>query len=492
MNRREHAILSRLIPLPKEVRFNDGREYQLCNQCKVTINSFEEISGADKYFRSYWNISPELNIKTEKSLMSMERDGYSVHVSENLVEISARSQTGIMHAMKTLRQLAEPARGTERVNTYILPQCEINDAPAMPFRGIHICIFPETPMWEVERMLRLAAYHKVNYAVIETWGVFPFESHPEFCWQDRKFDKTELKRLILLGEELGVTLFPQFNLLGHATASRVITGKHAVLDFEPSLQPIFEPCGWSWCLSNPETRRILTDLVMELYDFFERPPYFHIGCDEAYDVGSCAECSKHELKELIREHILYFHGLFKAHGTRVIMWHDMLVNSADERWKGYVACGGPELDMLYQELPRDIIIADWQYYYAIKDGEPPPEWPTAKFFKNENFEVLVCPWKDEKGAVSLGDLAETENLTGMLETTWHIFHNTDMISTFSTAPAAAWSPAQEKRHDFGRGRWLSTALHLRQIQWDMKINEYTKFGFVQNQVDPGHHPHKLN
>ena len=69
---------------------------------------------------------------------------------------------GLLNAFKTLRQLAEVQRGTEKVTGYFLVQCEINDAPAMEFRGIHLCIFPETPLWDIEKQIRLAAYHKFN------------------------------------------------------------------------------------------------------------------------------------------------------------------------------------------------------------------------------------------------------------------------------------------------------------------------------------------
>ncbi len=485
--------MSRLVPLPQEIQFCEGDDYVLCNQCKVVIDTADNSLDVKKFFRDFWDVTPAVEKTATSAVEAMGAEEYAIRIDAATLTISAKTAAGLRFALMTLRQLAEPQRGTAQVAAYILPECTIKDAPALPFRGIHLCIFPETKLWDIERMIRLAAYHKVNYVVVETWGVFPFESHPEFCWTDRQIDKGELKRLIHLGKELGVTLFPQFNLLGHATSSRVIAGKHAVLDYHKSLQPLFEPCGWSWCLSNPETRRVLTDLVQELYDFYERPPFFHIGCDEAYDLGSCAECGKRELKELVLDHILYFRNLLRQQGARVIMWHDMLLSTQDERWKGYIVCGDPEhhLEELYKELPKDIVIADWQYGYNVKNSDPEPTWPTSKFFKSENFDVLVCPWQNERVAVSLGAMAEEEKLTGLLETTWHIYHNDFLCNNFTTALAAAWSPSQERKYHFGRGRWLATALHLRQIGWDMGINEYHKTGFVQEQVDPGERPFEI-
>lgn len=496
MDSHEIKILTdRLIPVPKEIKFRDGREYPIAGKCKVAIHAAEtgEISEkAEKLFKDYWNAEAEITLKQDASAKKLGTDAYKIKVAEKQLSITVKGMAGLLNAFKTLRQLAEVQRGTEKVTGYFLVQCEINDAPAMEFRGIHLCIFPETPLWDIEKQIRLAAYHKFNYAVIETWGVFPFDSHPEFCWADRKISKTELKKLILLGRELGITLIPQFNLLGHAAAARSMTGKHAVLDYNPSLQPLFEPEGWTWCLSNPEVRRIQTDLVMEMYEFYDCPPFFHIGCDEADNIGTCRDCRKHVLKDLVRDHIVYYHDLFKKHGARIIMWHDMLLQRGDERWKGYIVCGLPEhkLDRLYRELPKDIVIADWQYGYKAKEDDPEPTWPTTKFFRKEKFDVLVCPWINEQGTKSLGEFAGKEKLMGMLETTWHIYHGVHYPYVHATAAYAAWNPAVNPMTSLATR--LSVAMHMRQIGWDMDVVDYEKTGWNQYQVDPGHHPHPVS
>ena len=497
MNAEEVKILTgRLIPVPKKIKFKDGAVYPIRRRCAVTLNvppsgDIDFRKTAASLFRAYWQVTPSFTVKTAAAV-KLPAEGYRIKVSEKELAITAGDYAGLLNAMKTLRQLAEVERGTEKAAGYFLVQCEIGDAPAVPFRGIHLCIFPETPLWDIEKQIRLAAYHKFNYAVIETWGVFPFESHPEFCWQEHRIDKAELKRLIRLGRELGITLIPQFNLLGHAAASRAITGKHAILDFDPALQPLFEPEGWTWCISNPNVRRILTDLVTELYEFYERPPFFHIGCDEADNIGTCRECRHHVLKDLVRDHLLYFHELFRKEGTRIIMWHDMLLKKGDPRWKGYTVCGLPEhkLSELYRELPRDIVIADWQYRTdKVDPGDPEPEWPTVKFFKKEKFPVVVCPWLNEGGTISLGRLAAKEKLFGMLETTWHIWHDHHHAAVFGVSSCAAWNP--DKAPKVSLSFRLATAYHIRQIGWDMKLSEYEKTGFSQYQVDPGHHPHQL-
>ena len=495
MEEHEEKILAeRLIPPPKAARFDDGAEFHLADGCRIVLR-VAEFDGvretAEKLCRQYWNVSAAVAVEAAEDAENRGVDEYLLRVGAEEVVVKARGAVGVRNAFKTLRQLAEAERGGARLNGYFIVPCEIDDAPALEFRGIHLCIFPETPLWDVEKQLRLAAYHKFNYAVIECWGVFPFASHPEMCWRDRKLDRAELKRLIDLGAELGITLIPQLNILGHATCSRVITGKHFVLDLDPSLQPLFEPAGWSWCLSNPETRKLLTDLAEELHDFFGRPRFFHIGCDEAYDLASCRDCRKRELKDLVRDHILWFHRRFAERGARLIMWHDMLVGKGDERWKGYTANARPGrgLDELYRELPHDIVIADWQYGYPVAPDGAEPTWPTVRFFAGQKFDVLVCPWLDNAGTASLGRLAAATHLKGMLATAWHISHDRKFPNIYGVAASVAWNPEAVLPRPVALR--LTVAHHTRQVGWDMGVEEYERTGCSQHQVDPGSHPHEL-
>lgn len=485
-----NTIVDSLIPMPQFFEATSGREYLIKDGCRAVISVAEPIGvkeKAEELFWNYWQVKPAVALQNPKeTLQSLGGESYHIGVTQDELYIAAYNIKGMMNAFKTLRQLAEVSHGIGELTGYFLIPCQIKDYPALSFRGVHICIFPETPIWDIEKQLRIAAYHKFNYAIIETWGVFPFESHPEFCWDDRKVSKTDLQRLIHLGKDIGITLIPQLNLFGHASASRVCSGKHAILDYHPSLQPLFEPLGWSWCISNPEVRRIQADLVLELYEFYGRPEFFHIGCDEAYDIGSCCECRKHVLKDLLKEHILFFYELLKKRGCRIIMWHDMLVREDDVRWKGYIALGMAQhyLENLHRELPRDIVIADWQYLYPESKDLAEPDWPTSEFFKNAGFDVLVCPWLDVRGTKSLGAFAADNRLMGMLATTWHMVHDHKFADVYGIAAAMAWNPESVLSCP-----QLATAMHLRQIGWDMNIADYAKTGFIQDQIDPGKHPH---
>ena len=63
MDSHEIKILTdRLIPVPKEIKFRDGREYPIAGKCKVAIHAAETggiSEKAEKLFKDYWNAEAE-------------------------------------------------------------------------------------------------------------------------------------------------------------------------------------------------------------------------------------------------------------------------------------------------------------------------------------------------------------------------------------------------------------------------------------------------
>lgn len=491
MTEREKNILShKLIPQPRSAAFKDGAEYQIADGCAIELKTTaalrdEAHAYAEMTVLDYWQTMPVI-AQTELK-KKLHPEGYEITATADKLSVSASNIAGLRNAFRTLRQLAEPERGVECFSHYILTQCTIKDAPSLDFRGIHLCWFPETTVCEMEKQIRLAAYFKFNFVVIEFWGVYPFKSHPEFCFEDKKIKRKEIKRLIDLAISLGITPIPQINLFGHASWARSCNGKHATLDAHPELQSLMEPDGWSWCLTNPATREILSDLVEELLDVFQNPPYFHAGCDEADNLATCSTCRKADLKTIIAEHLTYFHDLLAKHGARMMMWHDMLLEKDDPRWKGYIvnALKQDRLADLWKLLPKDIVICDWQY------GRPNPEsaveWPTCAFFKENGFDVLVSPWNNPDGAQELIRFAEKEKLFGLLETTWHMNYGEYMPALFIPTSCAAWNTNYAS---YGSNWSDRTSVHsmfnlyLRQIAWDMGTSEYEDTGRAPYQIPP--------
>jgi hypothetical protein len=406
-------------------------------------------------------------------------ESYSISADSSGVRVSARILAGVRWAAYSLRQLAIARRGTMRTEGRILPALRISDSPRLPFRAVHLCWFPETRPEKIERAIRLAALLKFNCAILEPWGAFRSARHPWYGWPDAPATPEEFARLAAIGRDLGVTLVPQLNVFGHASLSRSSLLKHAALDLRPEYEPLFEPGGWNWCLSNPEARRVLRELVDELHEACGRPPFFHLGCDEAQP-PSCPECRRRPYGELVREHVAELAAFVRERGARAMVWHDMLLDRADPRWAGFIASGSPATATLADTLPRDVVVCDWQY--ADPDPKRPrDDWPTLAHLLGKGFDVAGCTWLNFAAMEPMADFLASHGGLGLVATTWHHLQGTDWRDMFRTAACAAWgTPPPPAAPQFD----TAFAVALRLAGLDAGVSDYRDTGLDELQIPP--------
>lgn len=442
----------------------------------ISCPDYKACDWAERHLKEwYGKTSPEVHALV-RDAAGLSEGEYSIDISRDCIRVESASINGVRYALYTLRQLAIAKRGTLKLEGWILPEGHIEDKPLMDFRGVHICWFHETEAWEVERLIRLAAYYKMNYAVIESWGTYRSKLFPWFGWPDGSMTPKEVKRLKKIADDLGIILIPQINVFGHAAQARGAAVKHATLDINPEYQSLFEPLdGWNFCLSNPQTRKVLQDMIVERLEVFGNPPYFHIGCDEA-SLPSCPVCSSQPYSELFLEHIKAMNETINAHGARTMMWHDMLLDHNDDRWKGFYASGNSETSASLPDFPRDIIICDWYY------GDAHDSYPTIDYFKENGFSVLTCPWLNRNGMIQQSKYAYESGIYGVLGTLWHHYFGDDLKMTYFTLANSMWNPTAPV---FGRGENPSCVnTHIRQIVWDMGIKDPRHAGTFYDEIPP--------
>lgn len=479
-----------LAPLPMPVEFKSDMDSPVAFDATVTVEvdcpDAEAAKWLEEHFAKwYGEQAPQVRRSALGSKLLTSPEAYAVSADPSGVKISSRTLAGVRWAAYSLRQLAIAKRGTFKTEGRILPTFSISDRPHLAFRAVHLCWFPEVRPQQMERAIRLAALLKFNYAIIEPWGMYASEKHPWWHWPNPAMTKDEVRRLVAIGRDLGVTLIPQINALGHASSSRSCTLKHMVLDVAPEYEPLFEPGGWNWCLSNPETQRVLRELVVELLDDFGNPPYIHLGCDEAQP-PSCPECRKRPYGELVCEHIANLAAFTKEHGARAMIWHDMLIDRDDPRWKGYVKCGSKQTATLADTLPKDIIICDWQYSCGDMK-EVRKDWPTMAYFKEKGFPVVGCPWMNYNAMKPMADFLAGIGGFGIIETTWHHLRGGDWVKMYRYGSSAAWGTPVRGKGSHGVSPQFDTefANALRMVGCDMKVSNYLDTGHYNNQVPPG-------
>ena len=477
-----------IVPMPREITYDAHVAVRLAEGVKVTVTCPEKDAGAwvATRFNEWFGVTPEVGtVAKDDANVATAEGSYRLTAKPGAIEIRARGLQGVRYALYTLRQAAErESRGVKLVG-YWLPALDVADAPALGFRGVHFCWMPELSAMFIEHQIRLAAYYKFNVVVLESWGVFKSERHPELSIANAPLTVAEAGRLAELAKDLGVVLVPQINVFGHAAMARSCGGKHVTLDVHPELQPLFEPAGgWNWCLSNPEAQAVLLDFVDEVHAAFGRPWFFHIGGDEA-DPPTCPTCrAAKPYARLVERHIRAVHDRLAARGARVMMWHDMLLEKGDARWKGFYANGTPEEAAMLGTLPKDIVICDW--YYGSDPGEHDPAggavegsaFPTLEHFKAAGFDTVTCPWRVKDGIRAQGRYARENGLFGMLETVWHHFRGQEFANMMMWASGAAWGGGEPH----GTVWTTPFAVHWRQVGWDMGITDPREHGYFDTQV----------
>ena len=198
---------------------------------------------------------------------------------------------------------------------------------------------------------------------------------------------------------MGLGIIPIFNSLGHASLSGLVTCKHTVLDQNPRLALLFEPDGWSFCISNPETRRIIRAASDEIIDLCGEGEYFHMGMDEAWDFGTCPLCAPKNKGEFFAEFVNETAAYMRTRGRRTMIWADMLLEyerfdptDAAYRREPYFKVAKSTKDCPTHEalgkIDRDVLLVDWQY------NENDPALPTSNHLRAHGYDVVTASWND--------------------------------------------------------------------------------------------------
>ncbi len=397
-------------------------------------------------------------------------DTYALAATDAGIAASSVDAASARHAWFTLLQLLQPSgTGVSPVHSgipaaqtggtpvpldlsFAVPHVEIHDWPALKFRGLHLCIFHETTPLMIEKAIRLAAFFKFTHVVLEFWGMLKLDALKELSWPDA-WTKADAGKLVRIARSMGMEVIPMFNSWGHATSCRVRHGRHVVLDQNPRLAPLFEPDGWTWCLTNPRTQDLLQRVHDELMEFAGPGQYFHIGCDEAYSHATCDRCRQTDHVQLFAEHINNLAAHIEKRGRRAMMWGDPLLERA--KWPtGFSANGTPTLPthLALDRISRKIIINDWHYGVT-------GDVPTLAHFREHGFETIACPWNSTANIRALSKAAVVNKSDGVLMTTWH--HLAKSIPVLHYTAACVWSKNQSAQS--GALALTTTAALLRKL-----------------------------
>ncbi len=432
-------------------------------------SSLEIIKSPNLHTTAYISSSRQAIIQNSKTDFE-----YEIHCRKYGITISFDGDTGLIHAFCTLLQTI-PAYSLSKGN-FTIPCFEIKDKPSLGFRCIHLCVFPETTLLFLKKMIRLFGLLKCTHIILEFFATLKFDCFPYLAWENG-YTKEDIVPIITDGKALGIEFIPMFNHFGHAGGSRFRSGKNVVLDNAPEYAEYFLPDGWTWNVENPDVLILHQKMREELCNLFGDGKYLHIGCDEVYAADCLCNPYDKEDNEKFMDFINSTAEKVKQLGRTPIMWGDMFLDDKEFPYPycgniSYRCCNGREN---LSKLSKDMIIADWQYNIDGTHTES-----IDYFLERINPEnLLLCPWEGADNIKGRCDIAKEKKLNGVIGTTWNGICRDPKFAVYTAC--LMWENAE---NETPFGRWeVFKAMSAANIRKLVPANGvYKDAGFVEEEL----------
>jgi hexosaminidase len=416
--------------------------------------------------------------RLESQAASASPESYQVEVSPERVLVSARDPRGLFYGAVTLWQLCSgPAAGGE----IELAGTLITDTPRFRWRGLMLdsARHFQSPQF-VMRYIDWMALHKLNvlgwHLTDDQGWRLQIRKYPRLTsvggWRvpagraaQRDIDpgtgrarryggfytQEQVRRIVAHARARNVTIVPEIDMPGHATAAIVAYPRLGVTRSPPHEVP----ADWGIYpnLFNVEesTFSFLEDVLAEVMQLFPGS-YIHVGGDEALkDQWRDSARTQARMRELGVPNEAALQGYFtarmgkylEAHGRRLIGWDEILEGgvppgAAVMSWRGVdgaIAAAAHGHDTVLTPAPT--LYLDFRQSDA--PGEPPGRGEIVSLEQVYRFDPLPGPLT-----------AAAAHVLGVQANLWTEHVRTEQWAAYMTWPRAAalaevaWSPAERR------------------------------------------------
>ncbi|MBQ7335387.1 MAG: family 20 glycosylhydrolase [Clostridia bacterium] len=377
-----------LFPCPQSVCFGDG---VLSVECLNTYTaSGESVAAGRVWAEKLMETAGVTAIEDPYGAVcfladaGIPQDGYRLEVTEKGAIVKASNARGFVIGAEALIKLIQNGE---------IPVVTLEDAPHMPFRGVHLMVPSREQMPFAKRLIKYVISPLCyNVVILELAGLgMRFDSHPEIAdtvekaieqsrrgemprfphgesvGGGRAVEKETLKEFIDYIRSFGIEVIPEVQSLGHVQFMTYTYPEIAELDpvraeevdirlADALPAQVYPHC---YCPSNPRSYEILFDILDEVIELFAPLKYVHIGHDEVYQIGVCPKCRGTSPQDLFAADVKRIYNYLAARGIKTMMWSDMLQPVTKYKTAGAV-----------RDLPRDIVMLDFIWYFHLdKDIE---------------------------------------------------------------------------------------------------------------------------
>ncbi|HEX3967376.1 MAG TPA: family 20 glycosylhydrolase [Edaphobacter sp.] len=305
--------------------------------------------------------NPSLTIsvagQTEAVQSIDEDESYSLNITPQAARLTAATDTGAMHGLQTILQLA-----TNRHGACVLPAVTIGDTPRFRWRGFMIDVSRHfEPVQVIERTLDGMAAAKLN---VFHWHLSDDQG---FRAESKKFPKLtgigsdgqfytqeEMREVVSYARARGIRVVPEFDMPGHGTSWIL-----AYPELSPEAQITQLPVvyGTPTAVLDPtreSTYKFINTLVEEMGRIFP-DEYFHIGGDE---VQGKTWLSNPHVAEFMKKKGFTKPAELQAYFNRRL---EVILKKHDKKMIGWD-------EILDPALPKTIVIQSWRGEASLAEG----------------------------------------------------------------------------------------------------------------------------
>lgn len=488
-----------IIPKPVELTLQQGSfEFNDQTQFVIADASQKEIVSilSDKFKNAAgWSLkisekAPQSNFIEFISDDTLSDEGYELIVTSDKVTIKAKSYSGFLYALESIRQLLPTQIESKTIanNTdWVIPNLIIKDQPRFKWRGLHLDVARHFFKKEyIMQTIDMLAMHKMNvfhFHLVDDQGWrIEIKKYPKLTeiggfrndqedahWDGRRvttpeddatyggfYTQEDIKEIVAYAKTKGVRVVPEIEMPAHVMSA--IAAYPELSCFET---PIGVPSGGVWpiteiyCAGKDSTFEFLENVLLEVMELFPSE-YIHVGGDEATKTNwaKCPQCQKRmkdegltNVDQLQSYFIKRMERFISSHGRKLIGWDEILEGGiAPEAtvmsWRGFE--GGIEAT----KQGHDVVMTPTSHmyfdYYQGPQNLEPLAWgsyiPLSKVYQ---FDPVVETMTPEQAKHVLGGQANlwAEQIKTEAHSQYMIFPRLAALSE------AVWSPKSSRNWD---------------------------------------------
>jgi len=375
----------------------------------------------------------------DRNKPALAEQAYRLTLGPRSLKIAANAPPGLFYGVETLLQLVRPRDGR-----LWLPEGEITDWPDVELRVIYWDDAHHLEHLEaLKSALLQAASFKINGFALKLEGHFQYKSAPAIV-EPYALARSELQELTDFALRFHVQLIPYLDAPSHVAFAL----KH------PQYAPLraFPSSNYEFCVTNPETYKLLFGLYDDLLEATKGSKYFVLSTDEPYYVGlagnsQCDEATRARtlgsVGKLLAEFITKSADYLHDRGRTVSFWGEYPLKSEEiSALPSHLVNGevnGPEFDSVYKKHGIR------QLVYTSTQGEEPlfPNYyilpSTRRLHAKSARNGRVT---DMFNLISFTPARQNADLMGAFVAGWADagLHPETFWLGYATGPAAAWHP----------------------------------------------------